>query len=125
MNPRTRRILAIAGHEVHQHLKSPLLWGLVLFAAFATLTVNPAAMIPTGDSAVGGVRPFSNSRYAMAQIFALTGLLFYTFLTAILAGLSIPSDDDAKVGELIHATPLTPGAPSQPRAAPSQTASMG
>jgi ABC-type transport system involved in multi-copper enzyme maturation permease subunit len=104
-----RRVRAIARNEARAHLGSPLLWGLVMFAAFATLTVNPAAMIPTGDSAVGGVRPFSNSRYAMAQSFALSGLLFYTFLTSILAGLSVPRDEEARVGDLIHSTPLTAG----------------
>lgn len=106
---RRQRIATVAWEELRRQWRSPLLWGLLFFAGFATLTVNPAAMIPSGDAAVGGVTPFANSRYALAQVFALTGLLFYTFLASILAGLAVPHDDDAQVGELLHSTPLTPG----------------
>ena len=103
-----RRVSTLARHEARVHLKSPLLWGLVLFAAFATLMINPAAMIPTGDQAIGGVRPFSNSHFALAQVFALSGLIFYPFLVSILAGMSVPHDDEAKIGDLLHSTPLSP-----------------
>lgn len=103
-----RRVTTLARHEARIHFRSPLLWGLVLFAAFATLMINPAAMIPSGDQAIGGVRPFSNSHFALAQVFALSGLLFYTFLVSILAGMSIPHDDEAKIGDLLHSTPLSP-----------------
>jgi len=101
------RVLAIARQELRTHARSPLAWGLLAFALFATLFVNPAAMIPTGDAAIGGVQPFSNSRHAMAQSFALTGLIFYTFLTSLMAGLSVLRDDEARVGDLLHASPLT------------------
>jgi len=101
------RVLTIARHELRTHAHSPLAWGLLAFTLFATLFVNPAAMIPSGDAAIGGVQPFSNSRHAMAQSFALTGLIFYTFLTSLLAGLSVIRDDEAKVGDLLHSTPLT------------------
>lgn len=101
------RVLTIARHELRTHARSPLAWGLLAFTLFATLFVNPAAMIPSGDAAIGGVQPFSNSLHAMAQSFALTGLIFYTFLTSLLAGLSVIRDDEAKVGDLLHSTPLT------------------
>ena len=101
------RVLAIARQELGTHARSPLAWGLVAFTLFATLFVNPAAMIPSGDAAIGGGQPFSNSRHAMAQSFALTGLIFYTFLTSLLAGLSVVRDDEARVGDLLHSTPLT------------------
>ena len=102
-----RRVLTIARQELRTHARSPLAWGLLAFTVFATLFVNPAAMIPSGDAAIGGVQPFSNSRHAMAQSFALTGLIFYTFLTSVLAGLSLLRDDEARVGDLLHSTPLT------------------
>lgn len=100
---------AVGRQELRALLASPLLWALVLFAAFATLTVDPVSMIPTGDSAMGGLRPFSNSPHAIARIFSLTGLLFYPFLVSILAGSSILRDDEARVGDLLHSTRLTPG----------------
>jgi ABC-2 type transport system permease protein len=101
------RVLAVALQEARAQARSPLALGLVAFALFATLFVNPAAMIPSGDLAIGGVRPFSNSRHALAQSFALTGLIFYTFLTSLLAGLSALREDEARVGDLLHSTPLT------------------
>jgi len=103
------RVLTIARHEARTHLRSPLLWGLLASVTFATLTVNPAAMIPSGSAAVEGLRPFSNSVHAMAQSFSLTGLLFYPFLASMLAGLSVIHDDEARVGDLLHSTPLTAG----------------
>lgn len=103
------RVVAVARLELRALLASPLLWALVLFAAFATLAVDPVSMIPTGDSAVGGLRPFANSPHAIARIFSLTGLLFYPFLVSILAGSAILRDDEARVGDLLHSTRLTPG----------------
>lgn len=102
------RVIAVGRQELRALLASPLLWALVLFAAFATLTVDPVSMIPTGDSAVGGLRPFANSPHAIARIFSLTGLLFYPFLVSILAGSAILRDDEARVGDLLHSTRLTP-----------------
>lgn len=102
------RIAAIAAREWRSLVASPLFWALMLLLVFATLAVNPAAMIPSGDAAVAGVRPFSNSRYAMAQVFALTGMLFYTFPIALLAGASVINDDEARIGDLLHSTALTP-----------------
>lgn len=102
------RVAAIAAREWRTQVSSPLFWGLLLLVAFAALAVNPAAMIPSGDAAVAGIRPFSNSRYALSQAFALTGLLFYTFPVSLLAGAAIINDDDARIGDLLHSTPLTP-----------------
>jgi hypothetical protein len=101
------RTRAIARHEARTQLSSPLLWGLIGAAAFATIAINPAAMIPSGDAAVAGVQPFANSRYALAQILALTGLIFYTLPVGLLAGASVPHDDDARIGDLLHSTLLT------------------
>jgi hypothetical protein len=103
------RVGATAALELRATLANPLLWGLVLLAPLATLTVNPAAMIPSGDAEVGGIRPFSNSRYALAQVFALSGLLFYAILPAMIAGNALLRDDDARIGELLHCTPLSAG----------------
>ena len=103
-----RRAAAVAALEVRFQLASPLLWALAAFAAFATLAINPAAMIPTGEAAVGGLQPLANSRLALAQVMALSGLIFYTFPAAILAGQAALRDDEAAVGPLLHATPLRP-----------------
>ncbi|MDO8836710.1 MAG: hypothetical protein Q7V01_14010, partial [Vicinamibacterales bacterium] len=101
------RLAAVTRLELRMQFASPLVWALLAAVAFATVAVNPAAMIPSGDAAIGGVRPFTNSPYALAQVFALTGLIFYPLLVSMIAGLSVVRDDEARVGELLHSTPLT------------------
>ncbi len=98
------RTLAVAGLEFRTLAKGPLFWCLVLATTLATLAINPAGMIPNGDP--GGLQPFMNSRYAVAQLFCLTGFLVYSFFAAIMAGMSIIRDDEAEISELLHSTPL-------------------
>lgn len=102
------RFAAIAGHELRTQLSGPLFWVLVLLVLLVTSTLNPVAMIPSGDSAVGGVRAFVNSPHALAQTFAIGSFFAYTFFAALMAGLSIVRDDESDVADLIHSTPLTP-----------------
>jgi ABC-2 type transport system permease protein len=105
----TRRIFAVASREAQFQFASPLLGALAVAAAFATLAINPAAMVPTGQAAVGGVAPFANAPLALAQAMALSGLIFYTFPATLLGGQAALRDDEAGVGPLLHATPLRAG----------------
>jgi hypothetical protein len=100
------RTFAVALREARFQFQSPLLWALAAAAAFATIAVNPAAMVPTGQAAVGGVAPFANAPLALAQAMALSGLIFYTFPATLLGGQAAFRDDEAGVGPLLHATPL-------------------
>lgn len=100
------RTLSVAVREAQFQFASPLLWALAAAAAFATIAVNPAAMVPTGQAAVGGVAPFVNAPLALAQAMALSGLIFYTFPATLLGGQAALRDDEAGVGPLLHATPL-------------------
>ncbi|HSK77718.1 MAG TPA: hypothetical protein VLQ45_14805, partial [Thermoanaerobaculia bacterium] len=65
------RWATIAGHELRTQLAGPLFWVLVLLVLLVTSTLNPVAMIPSGDTTVGGVRAFVNSPHALAQTFAI------------------------------------------------------
>jgi ABC-2 type transport system permease protein len=100
--------LQVAVMQVRLQLRSPLWWGMVGLALVAVLFINPAAMIPTGGQAVGGVRPYSNSPLALAQSFALGGLLFHTFLATLLSGLAVIRDRETRVSDLLLSTPLGP-----------------
>ncbi|HSF39832.1 MAG TPA: ABC transporter permease subunit [Thermoanaerobaculia bacterium] len=102
------RWATIAGHELRTQLAGPLFWVLVLLVLLVTSTLNPVAMIPSGDTAVGGVRAFVNSPHALAQTFAIGSFFAYTFFAALMAGLSIVRDDESGIAPLIHSTPLTP-----------------
>ncbi len=107
MNETRRRFATIAGHELRTQLTGPLFWVLVMMVLFVTSTLNPVAMIPSGDGEVGGVRAFINSPYALAQTFAMGSFFAYPFFAALMAGLSIVRDDEAAIGHLLHSTPLT------------------
>jgi ABC-2 type transport system permease protein len=103
-----RRFATIAGHELRTQMTGPLFWVLLLFVLFVTSTLNPVAMIPSDDDAVGGVRAFINSPYALSQTFAIGSFLVYTFFAAFMAGLSVIRDDESAIADLLHSTPLTP-----------------
>ena len=103
----TRRLIAVAGDALRAQIGGVQFLILLGLIAFASVTINPAAMLPTGDAAIGGVQPYSNSVYALAQMFSLAGVVFYTLLIPLIAGSALLRDDDANVGELLHSTPLS------------------
>ncbi|MEO8197213.1 MAG: ABC transporter permease subunit [Thermoanaerobaculia bacterium] len=102
------RTAAIAGHEARTQLRSPAFWVLLAILLFLASTLNPVAMIPSGETAVGGERAFVNSPHALAQSFAIGSFFAYTFFAALMAGFAVIRDDEAQIGDLLHATPLTP-----------------
>jgi ABC-2 type transport system permease protein len=102
-----RRLSAVAGDALRAQIGGVQFLILLGLIAFASVTINPAAMLPAGDAAIGGVQPFSNSVYALAQMFSLAGVVFYTLLIPLIAGSALLRDDDANVGELLHSTPLS------------------
>ncbi|NBC16262.1 MAG: ABC transporter permease [Bacteroidetes bacterium] len=104
-----RRLGTIAGHELRVHLTGPLFWALVLFIGLATVSLNPGALIPASGASGEGAQLFINSRYVAAESFALVSFFLYNFFAAIMAGLSVLRDDEDRVTELLHATPLTSG----------------
>src|SRR5262249_41674627 len=65
--------------------------------------------ISSGDSSVGGQKAWITSEFAAAQMLSLVVFTFYTFFIAVAAGMAVIHDDELKVGELLHATPLRPG----------------
>jgi ABC-type transport system involved in multi-copper enzyme maturation permease subunit len=87
-----------------------MLWilvGLLAFTAFGLSTGN--ARIQSGDTAVGGVKAWITSQFSNGLMLSLVIFLFYSFFVTIAAGLSVVRDDESRVGELLHSTPLTAG----------------
>jgi ABC-2 type transport system permease protein len=102
-----RRFLTVAGQELKTHLAGPLFWVLAVLAGLATATIDPTALIPSGDAATGAGRLFINSRYAVAQSLGLVSFFVYSFFAAIMAGLSVLREDEHRISELLRSTPLT------------------
>ena len=104
-----RRLLAVFRQELSFHAKRPLLWVLVLILGFMALELSSGhATIGSGDARVGGHKAFINSEFAIAQLLIFLTSLIYVFFISVAAGMSLIRDDESKVGELIHSTPLQP-----------------
>jgi ABC-2 type transport system permease protein len=65
--------------------------------------------IQSGDATVGGTKALVTSEFAIAMQLAVVTTLFYGFFVSVAAGMTVIQDDEWRLGELIHATPLEPG----------------
>src|SRR5207244_13079657 len=104
-----RRLFEIFRQDLRFHLRRPLFWVLVLLLGFLAYSLSMGhAQIGSGDARVGGHKAFINSEFALTQLFIFLASLTYVFFVSVAAGMSMIRDDEAKVGELLHSTPLEP-----------------
>lgn len=91
-------------------LTRPIFWVFILLLLLTAWGLSSGNMtISSGNSAVGGTKAWITSEFANAKMFAMTIFLFYSFFAAILMGMAVMQDEEMKVGEILHATPLEPG----------------
>ncbi len=103
------RLLEIFRQELRFHARRPLLWVLLLLLGFMAWSMsNGNASIGSGDARVGGTKAYINSEFALTQLLIFLTSLIYVFFASVAAGMSVVRDDEAKVGELLHSTPLRP-----------------
>ncbi len=104
-----KRLSNVAALEYVHNVKRPLFWvWLVLTCLLTWMFASGNARIETGDSSVGGVKAFMTSEFAVARILTILTSLIHLFFLSVIAGASIIHDDELKVGEILHATPLKP-----------------
>ncbi len=104
-----RRLGEVFRQELAHDLRRPLFWVLlVIVGLFAYVMSTGNASIGSGNSAVGGTKAWITSEFAISQLVAMLVGLLYAFFVAVAAGMSVIRDEELKVGELLHATPLTP-----------------
>ena len=65
--------------------------------------------IGTGDASVGGTKAWITSEFAVAMQLAILTPILYGFFLAVAAGMTIVQDDEWRLGDLLHSTPLRPG----------------
>jgi ABC-2 type transport system permease protein len=107
MTARARSVFAL---EFGYTLKRPLFWFLVaLLALFSWGLSTGNVTISSGDASVGGTKAWLTSEFSVAFMLAMLVSLLYSFYGSIAAGTAVLADDDQKVGELLHSTPLSPG----------------
>ncbi|BDI30354.1 hypothetical protein CCAX7_24050 [Capsulimonas corticalis] len=111
LSKRVFRILSIVRLDLAAALRRPMWWtwiGLIALMALV-LSQNALLMLPQGDSAVGGKQTWVTSEFAVACDTVILAILFHAFFITIIAGLTVIRDEEQQVGEILHATPLTPG----------------
>ena len=62
--------------------------------------------IRSGDASVGGTKAHITSEFAVAMQLGIFTTLFYAFFISVAAGMTIIQDEEWRLGELLHATPL-------------------
>ncbi|MBL8692948.1 MAG: ABC transporter permease subunit [Planctomycetes bacterium] len=101
------RMGAVFRLELRDTLRRPLFWTLVALLVLMSLGLSAGnVQIGTGDSSTGGKRAWITNEFAISQWVSLTGLLLYSFFASVAAGMSVIRDDEAKVSDLLHSTPL-------------------
>ncbi|MFN0242342.1 MAG: ABC transporter permease/M1 family aminopeptidase [Planctomycetota bacterium] len=103
-----RRTFEVFRLDLAHSIKRPLFWILVLLLAVtAYFLTSGNVQLASGDSDVGGTKAHLTSEFALARILVLLVFLLYTFFVAVGAGLVVIRDEETKVGEVLHGTPLT------------------
>ncbi len=103
------RVRAVFAQDFRHAGRRPLIWVLVLVLVLLTWGLSTgSARIATGSSDVGGTKAFITSEFAIAQMLSVVIFIFYAFFVAVAAGMAVIQDDELKVGEVLHSTPLRP-----------------
>jgi ABC-2 type transport system permease protein len=104
-----RRLGLVAGLDFRENLSRPL------FVIFALLMLLNGYWMSRGswifhsiDTSLGGPKAWADSEFQTAYVYALIGFLEIAFFAAVAAGMALIRDDEHKVGDLLHSTPLRP-----------------
>lgn len=107
-----RRVSLVARNELSFNARRPMFY--ICFAVIGLIVWGLSVgdvqiVVASGDATVGGKKAWITSEFATAQILAVTVSTLMSFFIAAAAGMSVIRDGELRVGELLHATPLTPG----------------
>jgi len=105
-----RRLSLVFGRDVAQDTRRPMffIWLALVFLLAWGLS-SGKVRIEAGDSSVGGTKSFITSEFAVTQVLSVLVPLIYGFFVSVAAGMAVIHDDECRVGEVLHATPLRPG----------------
>jgi len=106
-----RRLSLVARNELAFNARRPMFYiclFVIGFIVWGLSTGNVQIVIASGDASVGGKKAWVTSEFATAQILAITIATLMSFFIAAASGMSVIRDGELRVGELLHATPLTP-----------------
>lgn len=103
------RLLEVARLDLAHNLRRPLFWvQLLILGFFAWMLAGGQASLSSGDSRVGGTKAFITSEFAITQTLVILVSVLYVFFISVAAGMALIRDDELQVGDMLHATRLTP-----------------
>jgi len=103
------RFLEIFRLELRRNLTRPLFWILIALVFLISYGLAGGDVrIGSGDSTVGGTKAWITSEFAVTQILSTIDFLLFIFFFAVIAGLPVLRDEEDRVHELLHSTPLRP-----------------
>lgn len=103
------RLLAVFRLELGRNLKRPMFWIMMTVLVLITFGLsNGNTRISSGSATVGGDEAWITSEFSVALILPFLVTLYIAFFASIAAGMSIISDAEAKIGEILRATRLRP-----------------
>ena len=104
-----RRLGLVYRQDLKQQVARPLIWILIIMLALTAFGLSRGEVtISSGDSSVGGTKAWITSEFNNAKLFSMLVFLFYSLFLAVAAGMAVIQDEELKVGEVLHATPLQP-----------------
>jgi len=105
-----RRFACVAGQELAASWRRPLLWfWAAAMAGNAWLMSRGEWIYRSVDTSLGSPRAWVDSEFQIGFVVPLLGFLMVSFFVAAAAGAPILRDAEWHVGEILGATPLTPG----------------
>jgi len=103
------RTFEVFRQEFTHSLRRPLFWVQMLLLGFMVFMLSTGhASMQSGDARVGGHKAWLTSEFAVAQTLIMLISIIYVFFVSVAAGMAVIRDDEQKVGEIIHSTPLRP-----------------
>src|SRR5260221_8906374 len=102
-----RRFFEVYRTDLRFQLKRPLLWVLVAIVALLAWGLSTGHVhVASGDSDMSGKKAWVTSMFSQAQFTSVLVFLVYGFFVAVASGMTIVRDEELRIGEVLHSTPL-------------------
>ncbi|NTX52145.1 M1 family aminopeptidase [Myxococcus sp. CA039A] len=103
------RLGTVVRTELAHQMRRPLFVILLLVTFLSVWGLSSGNVtIESGASQVGGQKAWVTSEFAVSQTLLLLMFLLFSFFVSVGAGMGVIADEEARVGPLLHTTPLTP-----------------
>ena len=105
-----RRLWLVTQLDLAESLRGPLFTLFGLFMVWNGYLVSRGSwFLRSNSTSMGSFLAFVNSEFQIAYVCSLLGFSLLCFFVAISSGMPLIRDEERKVGEILHSTPLSAG----------------